>query len=386
MHIVYIHQYFRKPAQGGALRSYYLAKALVDAGHTVSLITACNTTDYYQENVEGIQVHYLPVAYSNNFNFFERISAFLKFTFQSIKVAFNLKNIQLCYATSTPLTVGLVALALKKLKNIPFYFEVRDLWPAAPIQLGYIRNAWVQRLLYGLEHYLYRQATKVIALSPGILEGIKPYKPSGALALLPNMADCAFYAPGSPPRTKVNDPFYICYSGTLGRANRLEFLLAAAHACQQQGLTQVKFIVAGTGAEEATLKKKAETLHLDNITWPGNLNRESIRQYLAKAHATYTSFDTHPILETNSPNKFFDSLAAGKLTIVNTKGWLQNLVETYKCGFYTAPQKPQNLAEQLMPYLSNPTLLIQAQQQARQLAEKSFSRQKITQEFTKLFS
>ncbi|GEO02963.1 glycosyltransferase WbuB [Adhaeribacter aerolatus] len=385
MHILYIHQYFRKPEQGGALRSYYLGKALVNAGHTVVLLTAHNGLKYYQENVDGIEVHYLPVAYDNHFNFIKRIWSFLSFTIRSIKLAFRLKNIQLCYATSTPLTIGLVALALKKFKNIPFYFEVRDLWPAAPIQLGYIRNIWAQRWLYAFEHYLYRQAEKVIGLSPGIVARIEPYKPASAIYLLPNMADCDYYNPGSPTRNSFNDLFYICYIGALGRANRVAFLLEIAHACQQHGLKQVKFIIVGTGAEATTLQNIAANLNLENITWAGPLNREQVREYLALAHATYTSFDTHPILETNSPNKFFDSLAAGKLTIVNTKGWLQQLVETHKCGFYANPEKPREFVEQLTSYLEHPPLLLQAQQNARMLAEEQFSRQKISRKFVQLF-
>jgi glycosyltransferase involved in cell wall biosynthesis len=385
MNILYIHQYFRKPALGGALRSYYLAKALVNAGHSVVLITACNGPEYYQEQVDGIQVHYLPVPYDNNFSSFRRILSFIRFTLQSIKLALGQKNIHLCYATSTPLTVGLVALALKKIKNIPFYFEVRDLWPAAPIQLGYIRQKWVQRLLYAFEHYLYKQADKVIALSPGMLAGIKPYKPSWAITMLPNMADCVFYAPHSPVRNHFNDPFYICYTGALGRANRVAFLLVAANACLLQGLTQVKFFIAGTGSEADLLQEIARDLKLDNITWTGSLNREQVRQYLNMAHATYTSFDTKPILETNSPNKFFDSLAAGKLTIVNTSGWLKHLVEEHKCGFYADPEKPQEFVQKLIPYLEHPDLLLHAQQHARQMAEEKFSRETITGQFVQLF-
>ncbi|MDB5263042.1 MAG: a-glycosyltransferase-related protein glycosyltransferase family 4 protein [Adhaeribacter sp.] len=385
MNILYIHQYFRQPAQGGALRSYYLAKALVEAGHAVTLITASDGPAYYQEKVAGIQVHYLPVAYDNSFSSLRRIFSFLSFTYRSLRLAWGFKNIQLCYATSTPLTVGLVALVLKKLKNIPYYFEVRDLWPEAPIQLGYIRPRWLQRLLYAFEHYLYRQADKIIALSPGIMAGITPHKPAAAISLLPNIADCTFYTPGSPARHNFDDPFYICYTGTLGRANRLAFLLAAAGACQAEALQQVKFMVSGTGAEAAALQQLANELGLKNITWTGPLNRNQVRQYLSRAHATYTSFDTQPVLETNSPNKFFDSLAAGKLTLVNTKGWLQHLVETHACGFYADPEKPQEFVQKLRPYLQNQALLLSAQQQARNLAESTFSREKITQAFVQIF-
>jgi glycosyltransferase involved in cell wall biosynthesis len=126
-------------------------------------------------------------------------------------------------------------------------------------------------------------------------------------------------------------------------------------------------------------------LGLRNVSFLGYLNREQIRELLQTAHATYTCFDRHPILQTNSPNKFFDSLAAGKLTIVNTRGWLQELVEQHQCGFYADPCHPEAFIQQLQPYLNDTHRLLQAQQHARQLAEQQFSRRLITERFVRLF-
>jgi hypothetical protein len=61
MKILYLHQYFLTPEQGGAIRSYHLAKALVEAGHEVEMITAHNHPTYHFEIREGIKIHYLPV-------------------------------------------------------------------------------------------------------------------------------------------------------------------------------------------------------------------------------------------------------------------------------------------------------------------------------------
>ncbi|MGV3502661.1 MAG: glycosyltransferase family 4 protein [Adhaeribacter sp.] len=385
MRILYLHQYFRSPQQGGALRSYYLAKALVEAGHQVEMITAHNEPAYRRQLVDGIVVHYLPVTYDNALGFGGRVKSFLRFAWQSTRLALRLQGIDLCYATSTPITVGGVALALKKRKGIPFYFEVRDLWPEAPIQLGYIRSKPLIWLLRAGERLLYREAEKVIALSPGMRAGIQPYKPAPALYLLPNMADTAFYPPGSPRRHQASDPFRICYTGALARANRLDFLLDIALLCQQRHLSQVQFLVAGSGAEASRLQNKSRDLGLNNITFLGFLNREGIRDLLQSCQATYTSFDTQPILQTNSPNKFFDSLAAGKLTLVNTRGWLQELVSQHRCGFYADPFHPEDFVAQLLPHVEQPALLEQAQQRARQLAEDQFSRSRITSRFLALF-
>ncbi|PRY07855.1 glycosyltransferase involved in cell wall biosynthesis [Pontibacter ummariensis] len=381
MKILYIHQYFRTPEQGGGLRSYYLSKALVQAGHQVEMITAYEGDSYYTACVEGIKVHYLPIPYSNNFGFSRRVLAFLRYTLQSIWLALKVKGVDLCYITSTPLTVGLVALAVKKLKGTPYYFEVRDLWPEGPVQLGFIRNKLLQRLLYTFERYIYKQAEKVVALSPGMARGVRPYVSPGKVAVIPNMADCSFFTSKSPLRHSLEEPFVVCYTGAIGLANHLEYLLDVAQACLQHHLPQVQFLIAGEGAMEDRLKEKAQALGLHNITWLGYLNKMEIRELLSSAHATYTSFAPFPILETNSPNKFFDSLAAAKLTIVNTKGWLKEMVEEHGCGFYADPQEPASFVQQLKPYLAQPCLLVKAQHQARELAKTEFARAILSQRF-----
>jgi len=138
--LLYIHQYFKTPQEGGAIRSYYLAKGLAEKGFEVMMITSHNETYYSERLVDGITVHYLPVPYRNEMGVFKRIYSFLKFVRQAKRLASRLEGIDKAYITSTPLTVGSIGLYLKKKKGIPFIFEVRDLWPKARIEMGSSRT------------------------------------------------------------------------------------------------------------------------------------------------------------------------------------------------------------------------------------------------------
>ncbi|RZM24687.1 MAG: hypothetical protein EOO88_22005, partial [Pedobacter sp.] len=77
--ILYLHQYFLTPEQGGAIRSYYLAKALVEKGYEVEVITSHNEKEDKTVIVEGIKVHYLSVYYDNSLGFIGRVSSFFNF-------------------------------------------------------------------------------------------------------------------------------------------------------------------------------------------------------------------------------------------------------------------------------------------------------------------
>ncbi|MEQ9303264.1 MAG: glycosyltransferase WbuB, partial [Marinoscillum sp.] len=65
MRILYVHQYFKTPEEGGCLRSYHLAKGLVEAGHKVTMLTG-HSKHAGQQEIAGIDVHYFKIPYSNH--------------------------------------------------------------------------------------------------------------------------------------------------------------------------------------------------------------------------------------------------------------------------------------------------------------------------------
>lgn len=390
MRILYIHQYFKTPEEGGAIRSYYVASALVQAGHEVVMLTSHNQAQHEIRTIEGIEVHYLPVYYDNELNTLERSRAFLQFLRKAKASIDQLAPFDLCFASSTPLTIGLLALYAKKRYKIPFIFEVRDLWPEAPIQLGYIRNPAIKATFRKLEQQLYAKAEKVVALSPGIAAGIKKASPSASVHSIPNMADCTFFQPG--PKNSsfariydLENSFVISYFGAAGHANHLQYLLLAAQECQLQH-RNVKFLIAARGRQLDDLKEQVEQTHSQNIVFVPYGSKQQVQNWLSITDAVYTSFGPYPVLETNSPNKFFDGLAAGKLSIVNTKGWLKELVEENHCGFYANPEDPEEFVARLKPFLESPSLLHEYQQNARKLAQNQFSTEKLTKKLLKVIT
>jgi len=373
--ILYIHQYFKTPSEGGALRSYFIATGLVEQGFKVQMITSHNASVYEQKLIEGIVVHYLPVQYSNEMPFRKRYYAFLKFAYKSIRHSKKLQKPDLIYATSTPLSIGLIALWWKWKRNTPYIFEVRDLWPEAPIQLGIIKNIFLKYLSRKLEKATYQNAQKIVALSPGIQSLINDQSLSFKTILVPNMADVQFFQAINQPRKNFNT-FMIGYFGAFGYANNLDFIVGIAQSCQQERLN-IKFLLAGDGSKKNYLKNTIERLSLRNIEIIPPKNRFEIRDLMTELDACLTSFLCNPIFETNSPNKFFDGLAAGKLSIVNTKGWLKQLVEEHQCGIYVDPGKPENFPELIKPFLENRVLLGKYQKNALELGETKFSREKL---------
>ena len=379
MKIAYIHQYFNTPETGGPLRSYYIAKKMVSKGHNVLLITSHNNKQVVRKNIEGVDVVYLPASYKQSFSFYKRINSFIKFYFATLSYLKKTRNIDLVYATSTPLTVGLIALHYKKKTNTPYFFEVRDLWPEVPIKLNIIKNPFFKKLLYKLELTIYTNATHIISLSPKTSSYLKNLGFDKKSTLIPNMSNCSYFNVSK----QHNLNFTISYIGSFGEANHLEYLFRIIELADSKRLA-INFNLVGEGTYFEKFKSKYS--NHPSCTFHYSKNTSFVKSILDKSDATYTSFLNNETLEGNSPNKFFDSLASGKLTIVNTKGWLKDIVEKENCGFYHSPENPHEFIEKTAPYIQDNKALTTAQLNARRVAEEQFSMESLTNKVNNVLS
>lgn len=383
MKIIYIHQYFRIPTEPGGTRSYWISKTLTDRGHNVIMITSANKfhPNHSIEMVEGIEVHYVQNEYSNYMSPLSKVKSFVSFLRKSIMEAKKQKNVDMVFATSTPLTIGGVALALKRFKNWPYVFEVRDLWPEFPIQIGAVKNPFLIKLLRAFEKRIYKKANHIIALSPGMKEGVLATGiPDRKVSMVPNMSKPDEFFPHDPNLEIANlfgidtGKFNIIHFGSMGRANGLEYLIDTAKLCAEQGLADVEFIFMGDGATQPKLKQKVEELGLKNVKFLGNHPMKTVSEVVNLCDASITSFKNLPILQTNSPNKLFDSLSAGKPIIVNSAGWTKDLVENENCGLYVDPENPQDFVDKIRKYKDNKEKLEEWGKNARKLSETTFNK------------
>ena len=325
MRILYLHQYFKTPKEGGATRSYHLAKKMVEKGWRVDLITSHNSKDYLIRKIDGIRVHYLPIPYSNSFGKWKRIQSFFSFAQLAKSIAVKLSP-DLCYATSTPLTIGWVALKISKRIGVPFIFEVRDLWPEAPEALGIVRNPLVLKLAYQLAHKTYKRADKIISLSPGMTQEICKVVSEDKVLTVPNLC----HDQGDIIKTSRSQQLKITYAGALGYVNNIPLIEQIID--QVELLDGITFEVIGEGKFADDLKEYCcSKVHTAFI---GQLCKSEVFERLKDSDVSLTTFLDVDILGTNSPNKFFDGLACATVVLVNNQGWTKDLVETHECGFH----------------------------------------------------
>ena len=392
MNVLYFHQYFATRRRSTATRSYELARRLVERGHRVTIVSR-DTRKLEagregppqgrltaREQVDGIDVLYLNIPYANRYPTPVRLASFTAFTVAASVAGALQERPDVVFASSTPLTIGIAGLLTARTKRAPFVFEIRDLWPAVPVALGALKAKPAIGTAEWLERRLYNGAERIVVLSEGSREELRRRGiPDDKLVFIPNAADLDVFRPevvDSEFRARhgLEGRFVALYAGAMGRANGLDQLVDAAAALRRWGDTRVAIVALGDGGERPRLEERAQELGLDNLLFLPAVPKDELAGILGAADVTLTVFAPHPILETNSPNKFFDSLAAGKPVVVNLDGWLRGLVEEHEAGVWVPAGNAEALAGALSALAANPERVEQMGRKARALAEREFGR------------
>ncbi len=390
MHIFYIHQHFALRSGSTGTRSYEFARRWVQAGHTVTLITGnCDVAGLGDDRklisrriVDGINLVVVGARYSNKQSYLQRLLSFFYFMLFSAYVGVRTKGADVVYATSTPLTVGIPAILIKWLKGIPFLFEVRDQWPEVPIALGVIRNRFMKRVLLWLEKAIYRRSAAIVALSPGMAEGVRGViggdKP---IAVIPNSSDVDLFEQAGEDCRDVRDRYgwgsrlVIVHFGTMSTANGLHFLVDAAKRCRDR--SDLHFVLVGDGNKRAELEQRIADARLDNIQVLDRMSKMQLVSFIRACDVATVVFADYPILEHNSANKLFDSLSAGKPVLLNYSGWQRQVLEDARAGFGCLQWDLDEYVQKVLWFADHRDELEQMGRNAKQLAVDEFNRDKL---------
>jgi glycosyltransferase involved in cell wall biosynthesis len=171
----------------------------------------------------------------------------------------------------------------------------------------------------------------------------------------------------------------------VGLANGLDYYVECARACQKAGMP-VHFILCGDGALLEYFKRVAIQHQLKNFSILPFQNREGVKEIMNVTDVAFICYKPLPVLETGSPNKYFDGLAAGKMIAINFDGWIREEIERQNCGIFADARYPTDFVKKIEQFVNAEQKLKQCQQASRLLAETKYSRDILSQKFAEIFT
>lgn len=358
MNILLINHYAGSPFYGMEFRPYYMAREWVSAGHQVQIVAASYShirarqpklygVHANEEQIDGINYRWYPTpAYSSNG--FGRVKNMLSFMLQLWRDANQLVREfkpDVVIASSTyPMDIW-PAQKIARLAEAKLFYEVHDLWPLSPIELGGM-SRWHPFIIWAqlAENYAYKHVDRVVSMLPKTLNymmshGLVPekwsYVPNGVdLSEWENPADLPLDVQSTIDDLKMSGLPIVAYTGTHGLANALDALLdAAAHL---KGIAHV--LLVGTGPERERLLRRVANEALVNVTMLPSVPKAAMPKLLSQIDIAYIGWHPNPLYKFGiSPNKLMDYMMAGK-PIVHSVSAGNDPVMEVGCGLTVAPR------------------------------------------------
>ena len=381
MKILIFYQYFGTPKGKWSTRMYEMNKRWVEAGHQVTVVTSPYEksdikTDKFidRQIIDGINLIVINSADSNRYGMVKRMFNAVVFSLMSCYYALTVKC-DVVLASSGPITVGLPALLTKWFRRKPMVFEVRDLWPDGAIELGKLNNGFLRSIAIWFEKLSYKNAALVVPCSKGMEAGVLAKHPQAQTLVIPNASDVALFSDISDKDREVPEGYsrkkLFIYAGSLGLMDEVEQVIEGMKLVSNP---EVLWLVIGEGAERKHLESLVDKYRLNNVKFLGIMPKTEVIKWFSLAEASFVTFKDLPVLHTSSPNKMFDSFAAGVPIIQSTKGWIKELVEESGCGINVDPGNPRTFKEAIEKIAADRSFRNILASNARKLALNEFNR------------
>ena len=356
MNILLINHYAGSTRHGMEFRPFYLAREWVRAGHCVQIVAASfshiraiqpELNDFVlDEQIEGIDYRWYatPSYQGNGAGRVKNMLAFMRALWRDGPRLARVFKPDVVIASSTyPMDIW-PARRIAKLVNAKLVYEVHDLWPLSPMELGRMSKwhpfiMWVQMA----EDYAYRHADKVVSILPKAKEymcsrGMAPQK----FVYVPNGVDEEEWAQSADLPQEVKESLdalrakglpLVGYAGTHGLSNALDVLLDAAS--RLKGKAEV--VMVGTGPDREALLARVASEGLTNVTMLPAIPKQSIPRFLDDVDIAYIGWHPNPLYRFGiSPNKLMDYMMAGKPVVHSVSAGNDPVTEA-GCGITVPP-------------------------------------------------
>lgn len=278
--------------------------------------------------------------------------------------------------------VGLGAVLACRMTRVKYLIDYRDEWEDYAVSLA---SSEIKKVFYSIvKNFLtdiYIKSLLVIAVTPNFVDSLK-HRGIANVRLVPNGADITLFKPIQDKNKKR--VFTAFYSGIIGGYYRLDVVLNALRRLVDNGLRNVRLVIAGDGEIQRILNLAIELDISDKIDYIGSISEKTnLARLISESDVGLIPYDNNTLWKNSIPAKFFEYCASGLPVIATAyeNSLISHLINDYKIGAVSPPLNEEKLAEAIFHLYKNESFREAAGKRARTLVEEKFDRNKIAEEF-----
>jgi len=375
MRILIINYEYPPLGGGSSTATAEMAAWAARAGHNVAVLTARFAHLPRQQHVDGYTVTRIPAIRLCTYKCTvpEMLSFIASAIPQSLSLTSRFKPNIVWAVNGIP--SGPPALALKKLRGIPYLLLLRD--GEVP---GFLREklALYHRFAMPLTRSLWRNAAAVTTNSEGLRELALRTTPDLDIHVVPNAVDTEKFHPSHLPPDKGY--LQVVFLGRLSPQKGVEHLLHALARLPHEVMSRVRLKIYGDGPERTALVRLTNDLALWRfVSFGGWVKRRDVPEVLRSANIYVL-----PSLYEGMPNALLEAMSTGLAVIATNVAGSQELIRDGKNGVLVPPRDPQALQDALLRLLESEKLRQRLAKAARESVVRNLSWEAVTQQYLDL--
>ena len=406
MRILFLTMYYKPDSAATGIVMASLAEQLAEQGHEIYVVTGMphySTNSVWKEyrgkawmrERQGrISVHrvwsYVP---RDKDKLLPRFFSYLSFTLTSTLAGLLMPrpDVILTPSPSPPLTNGVSAYLLGRLRGIPFVSNIQDIYPDVAIRMGVMTNPVAVAGYKKLERFVYAHSRAITVISEGFRRNlVAKGVPEDKIDVIPNFVDADFIAPK--PRLNAfsaeqgwDDKFVVLFAGNVGLSQGLETVLEAAALLQD--LPEILFAIVGNGASKPSLQAQAARMALGNVQFLPYQPHERVPEI-------YSSMDIGLVplrrgfTNDSVPSKLFTIMGVARPLIagVDAGSETASVVAESGCGLRVAPEDPHALAEAVRRLHADRAQAQEMGRRGRRHVEQHYTRVSVAHQYEAVFA
>lgn len=316
----------------------------------------------------------------------ERLLNYLSFNVLSTLAGLWADKPDVIFAMSPPLSIGLTAWCIGKLKGVSYCYNVQDIWPEAAVRLGMLKGERTIRFWERIEKFVYRHSRRIFAISEEFRDNLQAKGVAAhQIAVIPNFVDDERIRPL--PRHNplaamygLQNKFVVLYAGNVGLSQGLEVVLDAAERLYAH--PEIEFLLVGAGTNKAALLAEAKQRGLSNVRFLPLLPEAQVPELYASCDVALIPL-RRGLTQNSVPCKTYSIMASGRpyIASVDEGSNVWKLTERVECGVCVPPENAEALANAVLKLQAAPARAQAMGVRGRAYVEEHFARAIVTQQY-----
>lgn len=269
---------------------------------------------------------------------------------QAKKLAQNKYDAVLVYQTS-PVMMAWPALRIGKIKKIPVYVYINELWPQSLYQVLDVQSSLFKKILDKISMSVYRRADKLLVPSTRMQKYLmdRLVVTRDQIPIVPVPPDYYYENEDKDEALleQLAGSFNIVIAGDFNEQISADTVIRIAQRIRKNNYKNIRFVVLGTGEliNEMKMKADRQSLH-DYFYFEGKVEPDDLGRYLYVTDVLLAAI--RPSDEHAAYAQMINYMAAGKPIVVTMLGMVKELLRDAECGFASEPDDINTLYNNIM--------------------------------------